>query len=96
MAGAPLDLGFSPPSWHRWRHGCQRLLDLSLLDEGCLVAHEQGPKLRNGWACRVGCYDRHLKPLWERTISFPLDPGSLRLTLQAQGAAPDASPGENS
>ncbi len=51
----------------------------------CLVAHEQGPKLRNGWACRVGCYDRRLKPLWERTISFPFDPETAYAMIRQAG-----------
>ncbi len=51
----------------------------------CLVAHEQGPKLRNGWACRVGCYDRRLKPLWKRTISFPFDPETAYAMVRQAG-----------
>jgi hypothetical protein len=40
----------------------------------CLVAHERGKKVPNRWGYRIGCYDNRLQPVWNRTISFPLDP----------------------
>lgn len=51
----------------------------------CVVAHKMDPKLPNGWAYRIGCYDRRLERLWKRTISFPLDPEATYFMVRQAG-----------
>jgi hypothetical protein len=51
----------------------------------CAVAHKMDPKEPNGWAYRIGCYDRRLERLWKRTISFPLDPEATYFMVRQAG-----------
>jgi hypothetical protein len=59
-----------------WHFG---LVPVSSVDGVCSYGVHMDAAVPNGWACRVGCYDRRLSLLWGNSVSFtlPADPDAL-------------------